>query len=316
MNGGLMGKFSRMKRLENYYKIYEQIYENPVITIYDIAENTGLSRNTVSKYLHHMYTNRIIVGPYLSMDPAPNYKEYIYLMNFQDPFTAYNELEGFPHVLYHAMTFGDWNTIVITDKLLDLSQLVGVQTMVYQDVNGHLSTPKVNYTTWDEGFAAAYELIHHFNPDMEYKERKLAPALPWGKNEWKLYHAFKFDMRQKITPVLRKINVRYEHYTKWMKTLETFAAIHTTFYPAGYDTYNCHCLLISTNHEDTVKSVFSLFPTTPVITEVGSQLLVFLTLISSQTTRNLICLLYTMQARELITHFNHSVILFDYTCKQ
>ena len=77
-----MGK-SRMKRLEKYYRIYEQIYANPVITICDIAENTGLSRNTVSKYLHHMYANKIIVGPYLTMKPAPNYKEYLYLMNFK-----------------------------------------------------------------------------------------------------------------------------------------------------------------------------------------------------------------------------------------
>ena len=304
-----MGK-SRMKRLQSYYRIYEQLYANPVIPIGGIAENTGLSRNTVSKYLYDMYANKIIVGPSLTMEPAPNYKEYIYLMNFQDPFAVYNGLKGFPHVLYHAMTFGDWNTIIITDKLLDLSPLVGVQTVVYKDIYGHLSTPKVDYTTWDEGFAAAHNLVH-LNPGTEYKERQLAPALPWKESEWTLYHAFKFDMRQKITPVLQKINIRHEHYKKWMKTLELHTTTHTEFYPAGYDTYNCHCLLISTDYEDTVKSVFSQFPTTPVITQVGNQLLVFLNIISSQTTKNFMCLLYTMHATGLITHFNHS-ILFDY----
>ena len=59
-----------MKRLKDYYRLYEQLYANPVITICGIAENTGLSRNTVSKYLHHMYANKIIVGPYLTIKPA------------------------------------------------------------------------------------------------------------------------------------------------------------------------------------------------------------------------------------------------------
>ena len=182
---------------------------------------------------------------------------------------------------------------------------------MYKDMYGHSSTPKVDYTTWDESFAAAHDLIH-LNPGTEYKERQLAPALPWKKPEWTLYHAFKCDMRQKITPVLQKINIRHKHYKKWMKTLELHTTTHTKFYPAGYDTYNCHCLLISTDYENTIKSVFSQFPTTPTITQVGNQLLLFLSIISSQAARNFICLLYTMHANGLITHFNHSIILFDY----
>ncbi|MBU7027772.1 MAG: hypothetical protein HXS48_12620 [Theionarchaea archaeon] len=44
-----MGKISQGERMKNYYRIFEQIYGDPVMSLYDIAANTELSRNTVSK---------------------------------------------------------------------------------------------------------------------------------------------------------------------------------------------------------------------------------------------------------------------------
>jgi DNA-binding Lrp family transcriptional regulator len=83
--GGNMGNISRMKRLKKYYKIFEQVYGSPLMSIYDIAQNTGISRNTVSKYVKEMYAQGIIYGPYLRMRPAVTSTEYVYLMNFTDP---------------------------------------------------------------------------------------------------------------------------------------------------------------------------------------------------------------------------------------
>jgi len=102
-----MDKISQMKR-KSYHKIYEQIYQDPRISLIDITQNTGLSRNTVSRYLQEMYSQGILIGPYLRMKPAQNYREYVYLMNFSDPFFAFKGLKGFPHVLCCAVTFGDW----------------------------------------------------------------------------------------------------------------------------------------------------------------------------------------------------------------
>jgi len=65
--GGSMGKITQNKRMRNYHKIFEQIYENPVMTIYDISVNTGLSRNTVAKYVKEMYKQGVIQGPHIRM---------------------------------------------------------------------------------------------------------------------------------------------------------------------------------------------------------------------------------------------------------
>ncbi|KYK30080.1 MAG: hypothetical protein AYK19_18755 [Theionarchaea archaeon DG-70-1] len=305
--GGNMGKITQDRRLKHYHKIFEQIYESPLIPLHDISINTGLSRNTVSKYLKDMYARDIIQGPYIRMKPALNYREYVYLMNFTDPWIAF--LEGFPHVVYHAMTFGDWNTMVVSNRLLDFSQLVGFESVVHQGVRYCSHTPKTGHISWNESFEKVYEQLTQFTPVREeYKNRRLT-ALNWGEDEWKLYHAFNF-MRKKATPVLRKINVRYETYVKWMKSLETNCTVNTGFYPQGYKTYACYCFLFFTDHEESVKSLFSLFPATSFFIELDKQLLVFTHVKSSKEKRNLFCLVYDMKTKRMIKGFKHTVVLF------
>jgi DNA-binding Lrp family transcriptional regulator len=306
-----MGKLSRAGKKKSYFKIFEQIFEDPTISIYDISRKSGLSRNTVSKYLKEMYTKSIIVGPQIRMKPAEDYTEYVYLMNFRDPFQVFEGLKRFPHVLYHVMTFGDWNLMVVTDRPLDFSKLIGFETMAMQGVRGRSYTPKVTYITWDESFKKAYEEVERFTPARtEFKDRTLAPRLGWGKDEWKLFRAFKFNMRRKVTPMLRRIRVRYETYTKWSIDLENHSTIHVGFYPEGYQTYMTYCFLFYSDYESTVKSLFSSFPTTPFIVEIGNHLMTFTNMISSQITRQLFCTVYDMKKKGIIKGFKQAVAVF------
>jgi len=308
-----MGKISQETKIKNYFKIFEQIYENPTMSLYSISLDTGLCRNTVSKYVKEMYEKDIVLGPHIRMRPAANYKEYLYLMNFSDPFKVFNGLKGFPHVVYHAMTFGDWNTMVVTDRLLDFSTLVGFETVVYQGVRGCSYTCKVEYTLWDESFRKVNEQVAQSTCiEDEYKNQRLAPFLDWGEDEWKLFHTFKYNMRQKVTPNLQKINVRYETYTKWMDTLEDHCTIHTGFYPGGYQNYVSYCFLVSSDCGPLVKSLFSYFPTTTFVMELKSQLLVIVSIPFSDATTDLFCMLYRMKVNQIIKGFNKAVALFYY----
>jgi len=280
------------------------------MSLYDIAVTTGLSRNTVSAYVKDMYTKNIMVGPHLRMNPCLNYKEYVHLLKFTDPWLVFRGLNQFPHVLYHGMTFGDWNTLVITDMLLDFSQLKGFQTVVHQGIRGYSLTPKVAYTTWDTCFKAVNEHIVVFTPRTEYSNQQLTPLL-WGKDEWKLFYSFKYNMRKTVTPLLKKINVRYETYAKWMETLHNHCSIHTGFYPEGYKNYLSHCFLVSSDYRSLLQPLFSLLPATPFIMEVGDQLLIFVNVPSPQIT-NLFCTIYHMKVKKIITTFSQAVVIFHY----
>ncbi len=304
-----MGKILRERRITCYFKIYEQIYEDPFSSIYDISQNTRICRNTTAKYLNEMYKSGILCGPHLNMKATSNYREYVHLLNFSDPQLCFRGLRNFPHVLYHALTFGDWNTMVITDRPLDFSQLVGFQKMIYQGVKDAVYTPKAVLTSWDESLKECCEQVSAFTPRKpEYKNRTLT-SLPWGEDEWTLFHAFQFNLKQRVTPLLRKIKVRYEVYSTWMKTLEEYSTINTGFYPQGYGNYDSHCFLFFTDYEESVKSLFSSLPVTPSLMKVGNQLLVFVNVTSPEISRNLFCTLYDMKVKEMVKAFHHSSVL-------
>ena len=305
-----MGNISQMRKLENYYKIFEKVYEEPGMTISDIAKNVNLSRNTVASYLKYMYEHSIMIGPHLCMRPAVNYGEYVYLMNFEHPLETFKGLKGFPHVLYNAVTCGDWNTVVITDKQLDFAQLVGFQSMVYEKRKGVTYTPKPAFSTWD-CFKSVYTYIDAFTPKrMEYNDQGCS-VVPWGENEWTLYHTFKSCMRKKVTPTLRGIGVRYEHYIEWKKGLKDYCTINTQFYPDGYENYLHYCFLVDTDCKESVLELFSLLPTTPVAMEKGDQLLIFTALTTSDAIRNVFCSIYDMRVKKMINKWRYAVILFE-----
>jgi hypothetical protein len=305
-----MVKVNESSKDRCYHSIYELMWKTPYKNIYRIAGETGLSRNTVSKYVRDMYANHIISGPSLCLKPAPNYTEYVYLMDFKDPWEVFLKLPGFPHVLYHATTEGHWNTLVITDRLLDFSLLVGFQAMVAVGKKGFCHTPFVGYTSWEESFKKGREMIK--GTSTQINTRESAPFLPWGEREWKLYHTFKDNIRRKATPVLEKINVRYEHYLEWVKSLHDHCTINLGFYPGGYSYYMKYYFFLSSDYEELVKSVFALFPTTSLIMEVDSNLLILASLQLPDAIRGFFSLIREMRTSGLIDEFMHAPVLSQY----
>lgn len=301
-----MGKISQERKIKKYYNIFEQIYDNPTISVSGIGQNTGISRNTVSTYIPHMYTNQILVGPHIQVNPSLTYKEYVYLLNIKNPLQVYTTLTV-PHVLSHAVTVGDWNTILVTDKLMDFSFLPGFQTVVYQGMKYRSYSHKAQCSSWDTSFQSVYDHITPL-PYTSECQRGLS-SLTWGPDEWTLYHTFKSNVRKKVLPTLQKIDVSYETYTKWKKNLNNCCTVHTGFYPRGYQHYLCYCFLVSTEYEQFITSLFSQFPTTSFIMEVDKQLLIFTHICPSTVKSRLFYLLYDMETIRLIKKFHQALVL-------
>ena len=306
-----MGRITRNKLVKGYHKIFDCVYDTPTASIIDIAHMTKLSRNSVSKYLKVMYESHVMIGPEIRLRSSEDYKEYVYLLNFDNPGEVFRVLKGFPHVVYHGLTSGHWNTMVITNRLLDFSKLVGFQSVVYQDVKYCSYTPKVDNLSWESSFEKMYEYLDTFRGRHEEKMRRLGPLLKWGHDEWTLYHAFNSDMRKKVIPTLKKTKVRYESYSPWFKDIENHCSIHTGFYPDGYTAYLSHCFLIYTDFEESVKVLFSFLPVTSSIVEVGNCLLVFTNAFQSDITRSLFCTLYDMKVKGILKKFYHAVALYQ-----
>jgi hypothetical protein len=302
-----VAKRSRLARLRIYHSIYEQIYREGQIPIWKIAQNTGLPRSTTSRYISEMYEQKILVGPYLSMRAAPDYREYVYLANFRNPQKRFLGLSHFPSVVGCALTFGDWNTLLVTSQPLDVPRMHGFQELTLVEQKYATITPRTEFTIWDAAFSKAYEVMSAKLPGN--LKREVAPHLDWGEEQWKMYDGFSPNLREIAAPTLKESGIRYESYQAWKKELETHCTIHTEFYPEFYDQYNHHCFLMKSSCECQVIDVVSCLPATCRIVEMEDHLLIFISTVSVDVLKKLIILMLNMKTSGLLDDLKYASVL-------
>jgi hypothetical protein len=303
-----MVKKSFLNKLERCHRIYEQLYYDPLIPVYEIARNTDLSRNTVSKYLHEMLDQTFLLGPYLRMKATPTYREYVYLANFSDPKLKFTALSHFPPVIDVVHTFGDWNTLLVTSQPLDMPRMHGFQDQVLSEYKYSTITPKTEFTSWNAAFVKASKILEDPGPPSRLR-RVLAPHLDWGEDQWKIYNIFNFNMRKIVTLSLRKVLVRFETYATWKEDLNTHCTMHTGFYPRSYSQYTGHWFLFSSSYESLVVKVFGCLPVTPCIVETEHYLLVFVNTVSSSALKRLTDLVVDMKSEGLVRDVKYGLVL-------
>ena len=310
-----MVRISPEQKMLKYFRIYEHMHEDPSISVYALSEKTRISRNTVSAYLKEMYVKKIISGPFLSMKKAQNYSEYVYFINFSDPLHVFKGLQKFPHIVYHAITFGDWNTCIISDIPLDFSLLRGFENLLYMDEKIQSQLLMARSVSWKRAFQNMQERIEKVTPHYANKQQTV-PFLRWGSDQWALYHAFKNDMRQPVTPQLKKIGICHELYKRWKKDIADFCTIQMGFYPEGRDGYAVCTLLLYTKYEKEVKSLFSHFPTSSLYMEMKKGIIIGVYVKDPENMRKLWCILFDMKTKGIIKEFRHAQLIDEcYHCR-
>ena len=256
-----------------YIDIANALREDPFISFSDLSSQITLSRNTISRCLKKMYTDRILIGPQLSVKPHRNYTPYIYLLKISSPYEIFQELKIIPHVKNLVISLGEWNISMLTDRMMDFSTLEGFQKVVFQGKRYEIYSPPIRYTNWEQSFMEIKEKLEGYTLTVEKRNTGIPPELPWGEQEWELYRAMRLNVRQDISPVLQEHSIPYETYQRWKKTVLDHCTVHTGFYPRGLDPYMDFYLLFRTDFIQTVKELFSLFPTTPFIADLDDQIL-------------------------------------------
>ena len=300
----------RRMNLDKYFPIARKISEAPFMPISIMSPQIRISRSTISRCIIRMYKEQRLVGPWLSMNPHENYRQYVYLMNFSDPLHMFEGLKGFPHVMYNALTFGEWNTLIIAEKSLEFSVLKGFQSEIWRGKKEFTYTPPVTRMSWEQSWREVKQRLGTDLPKRDETEKKLS-TLDWGEREWKLYHAFKSNMRQPVKPVLRNLGMRYEPFIQWKKSLPEHCGIHTEFYSQPVGTYTNHCLLFKSRYIGAVEELFSLFPTTPIFVEMGDSVLIYVKMTSDMTS-NLIDMIYSMKERGIVEDARYAVIFKEH----
>ncbi len=295
------------KRVPRYYKIYEQIYENPTISLLKITENTRISRSTVSRYLIEMRNLSIIQVPSIFLKPAQNYHEYACFLRFENPLSTYSHFRGFPNVISRWLCSGKWNLLLICDKLMNLSVLKGFKESVFQSVKGVTHLSKVVHIDWDTAVQNMYRSI---SPPTEkttlYKE---VPSIPWNEEGWTLYKKFRHDIRLGKRAILDESRIQRRQYLKWFSGLPQFTSMTPAFYPHGLDQYLMVDFLFKSEYQKQLTDILGMLPSTSTFFSAGEYLLARLCFLNKKEKDDLFSLIFTLEERGFFTNFYQAMVI-------
>lgn len=292
------------RRLPHYHKIYEQIYENPSVPLYTIAENTGIARSTASRYLIEMYNLSIVQGPMIFVKPAQNYHEYACFLRFENPLLTYRYFKGFPHVVSRWLCFGSWNLLLICEKLINFFVLKGFKESVFEHVKGVTYCPKVVHLDWEPALKAMYSAL---SPPSEkttlYEEIQ---SIPWDKVGWTLYRKLKHNTRIMKKSVIEESHVRNERYQKWVSEMLQYTNVVPAFYPQGRDQYFMEDFLFRSQYQKQLADILGMLPSSSVFFSVGEHLFARLSFLNRKEKDDLLSLIFHLEEEGFFTEGYHA----------
>jgi hypothetical protein len=289
------------KRLEDYYKIYEEIFKEPTKPVQKIAENTGIPKNTVNQYLQKMYKSSILRGPAIFLKPAKNYYQHVYFLAVDDPISVYESFTGSHHTVSVSIGCGQWNSLVISEEVVDFSGLKGSEKCIHQGRKGVTSLSKVNSLDWDQSLENIHSVMSpHDEKSVLYEE---ILAIHWNTMEWTLYDKFKYNVRAKAESILKECSIGYDQYQKWLTKLSEVAVIQPAFYPAGLGNYSFCDFLFKSQYQKQLATVLGMLPSTSLFFSAGDYLFARL---SVPKKNDLISLILKLKDKGYFTDFHHS----------
>jgi hypothetical protein len=259
-------------RMVEYHTIYEQLYECPLISLHEIAENTGISMDAVSQYLHEMYKSSILKGPAIFLKPAKNYYQHIHFLAVSNPLSAYESFAGSRHTVSVNIGCGQWNSLVISEEAVGLSGLEGSEKCVHHGRKGVTSLSKVTSLDWDQSLENIHSKIAP--PTKESMLYEEIPAINWNTKEWTLYDKLKYNVRAETEPILKECEISYQQYQKWLAKLPEVAVIQPAFYPARLDDYSLSDFLFRSQYQKQLVTILGMLPSTSLYFSAGDHLFV------------------------------------------
>jgi hypothetical protein len=295
------------KRLATYYAIYEQVYENPGIPLYEIAQHTKIPQSSVSRYLAEMYASSVLKGPMIFLNPAHNYWNYAHFLTFEHPLMVYRRIKGFPYMISRNLSSGAWNLLLVCERQVNFSQFRGFTSSFFRSIKGVTHIPKVRFLDWDQSMNHMHQLLSC--PKEKSTLYREGPPICWNKKEWTLYQTLKWNTRVHKVPVLKECNIRYEHYKTWVTQLPCHANISTAFYPHGADHYFLVDFLFHTHYHTQLADILGMLPATSIFFSVGNHLFARVSFLNKRQEQDLFTFIYQLGDHGFYTHFHSAAVV-------
>jgi hypothetical protein len=293
------------RKIPRYYKIYEQIYDDPLVRVTQIAKKSEIARSTVSRDIMDMCNLSIMGGPAIALKPAQNYHLYVRLLKFEHPVAAFKCFSRFPSVMTTSLSSGEWNLMLISRNMSNLSELEGFRKEFYHGVKGVTCVPKVTTLDWELSMKKIQDAIS--SPEEKSFLYSKVPKIPWKEKEWTLYDKFRENVRVKAESILKECRIRREWYSKWIVQLTGFANVCTVFYPKGFDRYFALDFLFESEYQKQLTDVLGMLPSSSIFFSVGEYLLARLFFLNNKEKDDLLCLIFQLGCEKYYTRYYQAV---------
>ena len=270
-----------------------------------IAEETGIDRATVKKYIAEM-KNSVTDGPVIHLKPAQNYHEYVYFLEVEDPLLLYVDLKQCTAVVSVEVGFGSWNLLVISNESIDYTELEGYEKCILHGIKGTTFLSRVITLDWNESMERMNSMLN--TPQEKSSLYEEIPVIPWRDWEWDLYHRFKDDARILRAPISHELGISSEQWRRWLSSLFDVAHIQTAFYPLRADNSCTPGFLFKSEYQEEVVTILGMLPATSTFFSVGEYLLARLFVTSAEEMNGLMCFMQELERAELAAAVCYSML--------
>jgi hypothetical protein len=263
-------------RKKDYRTIYEELWKLPKIT------KEVINKKTKSGRFDEAMNQEFIKGPEIHKRSFRNLGEYVYFVNFEDPYKEFLRLYRNHGIVYYAKTLGFCNMVIFAKEEIDFK----AETIL----EGYRSDYYVSYApdcTWDQALETMEEKINTFNPDtynpQETIQTHFDDMIDWDSEDELLFNHFRSNLRRPFTSLIEERKTTWPKAHNFLNNLPNTCTIHTSYYPHGFSAYTLHFLMFDTNYEDFIIDLFSELPTTAAFFKVSNRLFIQISILKSSS---------------------------------
>lgn len=307
-----LSRLSKQQKREIHYRIYEQLLQDERISLAHMAENLGLARNTVTSHFAYMMENEILLPPSLRLRMFRDLREYVYLLSFEKPVQVYQELENNPDIVYHSVTSGAFDMLVIAKSPVNFESHPNFKECLLHGPRSDIFFPsRISRDTYAEAFYKVKQQL----VDGEYERGLLPTAVPereivWTDTEWALFYDLKHNTRRKFTEIVKKHNVsKWSFYRSHERIMKNCVKI-VSFFPEGRLNYSDFYFMIKTDYEKALTDLFMQLPCSSMFWHIEDRMVAWINILRTFSFKDFFGLLHLMDDHEIITDLKYALGFF------
>ena len=311
-----MSRLTESQKKEIHYNIYEQLLQDERVSFTNMAKNLSLARNTVTSHFNYMLENEILLPPSLRLKMFDDLREYAYCLNFEKPVRVFQELENDPRVVYHSMTSGAFDMIVITNTPIDFEAHPCFKECVLEGPRSDLYASHVSRDMYEEAFlkikktAEEGSLKKGLLPS-EYPPRKII----WTDLEWELFYDLKYNVRRTFTEIVKKHGISKELFYQSYEHVKKNCVTLISYFPEGRLNYYDFYFLLKSDYEEALKDLFMQLPCTNMVYHIKDRMAAWINILRTFPVREFFGLLYWMNEHGIIDDIMYSLAFYTPSSK-